>query len=132
MEKQTIQWHLMDAKGKVLGRLAIQIAKILQGKHRVEYQRHLAGNHDGVVVINVESITVTGNKDKQKVYTKYSGYPGGLKKVSFMEMKKKAPCEIIRHAVKGMLPKNKLQARMLRHLKIFEKEAPLSVLSMCK
>jgi large subunit ribosomal protein L13 len=131
MEKERIfKWHLMDAKGKVLGRLATSVARILQGKDRVAYQRHLAGGCDGVIIENASSIVVTGNKDRQKVYTRYSGYPGGLKKVSFMEMKQKKPCQIIYHAVKGMLPKNKLQAKMLRHLKIFENNAPLSFKNM--
>lgn len=111
-------WRLVDVEGKVLGRIASEIAKFLQGKHKVNYVPHLDMG-DYVVVINVKKVIITGKKAKNKIYTKYSGYPGGLRTIVFDELFKKNPTEIIRHAVSGMLPKNKLRDRRLARLYIF-------------
>lgn len=115
---QRERWFLFDAKKEVLGRLATKIAKILQGKHKPDFvpYREMA---DNVVVVNAARIQVTGRKEKQKIYTAYSGYPGGLKEVSLKEMRAKKPEFLIRHAVTGMLPKNKLQKARLKKLHIF-------------
>ncbi len=112
------EWHLFDANGEVLGRFATKIAKILQGKHKVNYVPYL-DNGDYVVVINASKIRLTGKKVKTKKYTKYSGYPGGLKVINFQTLFKKDPTEVIRHAVSGMLPKNKLRDERLKRLFIF-------------
>lgn len=111
-------WHLVDARGKILGRLATQIAQLLMGKSKTYFSRHLDGG-DYVVVINAENIVTTGKKGEQKIYTRYSGYPGGLKKQTLNELKATRPEEVIRHAVAGMLPKNKLRKRMLSRLHIY-------------
>ena len=112
------KWWLVDADGKVLGRMASRIAKILQGKHKPNYSPYLdAGDH--VIVINAEKVLLTGKKVKQKVYYRHSGYPDGLKKIKFLEMLNKNPEMIIIQAVKGMLPHNKLGRAMLRKLKVY-------------
>lgn len=111
-------WFLFDAKGEILGRLATKIAKILQGKHKSDFvpYREMA---DHVVIINAAKVAVTGKKEKQKIYTFYSGYPGGLKKIKLAEMRVKKPEFIILHAVAGMLPKNKLAKLRLKKLHIY-------------
>ena len=114
-------WHLIDAKGKILGRLASEIAKLLVGKSKPYFVRHLDCG-DFIVVINAKEILVTGNKERQKVYTRYSGYPGGLHKQTFEKLINKRPTEVIKHAVLGMLPKNKLQDRAMTRLYIFSDE----------
>ena len=114
-------WHLVDVKGKVLGRVATQIATLLQGKHKVNYVPYLDVG-DYVVVINAKHVKVTGKKAKQKVYTRYSGYPGGLKKETFEQLMQRNPAKVIEHAVSGMLPKNKHRKRRLRRLFVFEGE----------
>ncbi len=111
-------WYLVDAGGRVLGRIATQIASILKGKHKVAYSPHV-DTGDGVVVINSGKIRVTGKKSQQKVYKRFSGYPGGLKLETFESLFKRRPHEVLRHAVKGMLPKNKLGSRMIKRLKIY-------------
>ena len=111
-------WHLFDAKGKILGRFVSDITKYLIGKHKPSYVSYLDMG-DYVVVINASNVHLTGKKEKSKVYSRYSGYPGGLKQVSFEEMKEKKPEEIIRHAVMGMLPKNKLRDRRITRLFVF-------------
>lgn len=111
-------WHLFDAKRKILGRLATEIAPILRGKQKPNFVSHLDCG-DYVVVINAKEIKVTGKKEKQKIYSHYSGYPGGLKKKTLEELRKTKPEEIILHAVSGMLPKNKLRDRLLTRLYIF-------------
>jgi len=114
-------WHLIDAKDQILGRLATRIARLLSGKDKVEYVPYLdLGDH--VVVINAKEVAVTGKKERQKVYYRHSGYPGGLKAETLWELRERRPEEIIRRAVKGMLPKNKLQKSMLRRLHIFAGE----------
>lgn len=112
-------WHLVDVSGKHLGREIPGIAKFLQGKHKVSYVQNLDMG-DYVVVINAKDVQLTGKKDSQKEYTYFSGYPGGLKTVAFKEMIKRNPKEVIRHAVSGMLPKNKMRDPRLARLYIFE------------
>ena len=110
-------WHVIDADGKTLGRLASEIAIILQGKHKSTYVPYL-NTGDYVIVINAGKIRVTGNKAKQKIYYRYSGYHGGLKETSLAEVLKKSPTKALQHAVKGMLPKNTIGRRMLSRLKL--------------
>lgn len=112
------RYYLIDAQGKTLGRLATFIARLLMGKDRPDYTPHVDSGA-GVIVINAEKVRVTGKKAEQKLYKRYSGYPGGLKLIKFKDMLERKPEEIIRHAVKGMLPKNKLQKRRLARLKIY-------------
>jgi len=114
----TRKWYLVDAEGKVLGRLATRIAMILRGKTKAIYTPHVdTGDH--VIVINASKVAVTGRKLKQKLYRTYSGYPGGLKEKNLETMLKKKPEEVIIRAVKGMLPHNKLGRKMLRKLKVY-------------
>ena len=110
-------WHVIDADGKTLGRLASEIAIILQGKHKSAYVPYL-NTGDYVIVINAGKIRVTGNKASQKIYYRHSGYHGGLKEISLAEMLKKSPTKALQHAVKGMLPKNTIGRRMLSRLKL--------------
>ena len=111
------EWHIFDASGKVLGKLATQIAGLLMGKHKPIFSRHL-DTGDFVVVINAEKIYVTGNKAKQKLYYRHSGYPGGLKSISLERMLETHPTRVIEYAVKGMLPHNRLQAKMMKRLRV--------------
>ncbi len=111
-------WYLIDAKDQVLGRVSTKIARLLTGKDKVEYVPYLDVG-DYVVVINAAEVAVTGKKEKQKTYYRHSGYPGGLRSETLEELRKRRPEEIIRRAVKGMLPKNKLQKSMLKRLYIF-------------
>jgi len=112
------KWVLVDAQGKTLGRLASEIAKILRGKHRPDYTPNtLTG--DFVVVVNAEKIRLTGNKLQQKVYTRYSGYPGGLRSINAATLLERHPERVLQHAVKGMLPKGPLGRRMLKRLKVY-------------
>ncbi len=118
------KWIIIDAKGKVLGRLASSIAKILQGKNKASYSPNfLCG--DNVVVINARYVKITGKKLKNKIYDKYSGYPGGRKEITLERLMDKNPTKVIYYAVKGMLPKNLLAKKMLRMLKIYPQEAHL-------
>ena len=112
------EWHVFDASGEVLGRLATRIAGLLMGKHKPIFSRHL-DTGDYVVVINAEKISVTGNKVKQKLYYRHSGYPGGLKSISLERMMQTHPTRVIEYAVKGMLPNNRLRAKMLKRLRIY-------------
>jgi large subunit ribosomal protein L13 len=111
-------WHVIDASGKVLGKLATEAAQLIMGKHKPTYSRHLDVG-DYVVVTNAKQIVLTGNKAQQKVYYHHSGYPGGLKTVTFEKMMAEKPAWVIEHAVKGMLPKNRLGAAMLKKLKVY-------------
>ena len=111
------EWHLVDASDKVLGRVATQIARLLMGKHKPLFARHMDVG-DYVVVINAEKVSVTGNKLKQKFYHRHSGYPGGLKSVSLEKMLETHPTRVIKHAVRGMLPTNRLRARMMTRLRL--------------
>lgn len=112
------KYYLIDAEGKILGRLATFIAQLLMGKDKPDYTPHVDSGA-GVIVINAEKIKVSGKKLEQKFYNRYSGYPGGLKQVKLKEMLKNRPEEVIRHAVRGMLPKNRLLKRRIARLKIY-------------
>ena len=111
-------WYLVDAEGKVLGRLAAEIARRLRGKHKPVYTPHI-DTGDFIVVVNAEKITLTGNKLKKKVYYRHSGYPGGMKGITFEKLMEKAPERAIELAVKGMLPKGPLGRSMYRKLKVY-------------
>ena len=112
------QWHLIDAKDQILGRLAVEVAKKLSGKDKPNFIPYLDLG-DFVVVTNAGQVKVTGKKAMQKKYYRHSGYPGGLKIETFDEMFKVRPQDLIRHAVWGMLPNNKLRSKMVTRLKIF-------------
>jgi len=112
------QWHVVDASDKVLGRLATQIASLLMGKHKPLFSRNMDIG-DFVVVINTDKVRVTGNKAKQKLYYRHSGYPGGLKSISLEKMMQTHPTRVIEYAVKGMLPQNRLRARMMKRLRVY-------------
>jgi large subunit ribosomal protein L13 len=115
---RTRDWVVVDATGQTLGRLATQIADVLRGKRKPEYTPHI-DTGDFVIVINAERIVVTGNKRADKRYYRHSGYPGGLKSRTFQEMIDRRPEEIIRIAVKGMLPRNRLARRQITKLKVY-------------
>jgi large subunit ribosomal protein L13 len=117
-EELKYQWYLVNAEGKVLGRLASELAKILRGKHKPTFTPHL-DTGDFVVVVNAEKVGLTGKKLKDKIYYRHTGYPGGIKEVSAEKLLAKKPTEVIRRAVKGMLPKNSLGRQMLRKLKVY-------------
>jgi len=111
-------WFVVDADGQVLGRLATRIARVLIGKDKATFTPFLdCGDH--VVVINAERVKLTGNKIDQKVYRRHSGYPGGLKEIPVRSLMQKRPEEVIREAVLGMLPKNKLRARRAKKLRVY-------------
>ena len=112
------QWHVIDASDKVLGKLATQAASLLMGKHKPVFTRNL-DTGDFVVIINADKIRVSGNKARQKLYYRHSGYPGGFKSVSLEEMMQTKPTRVIEHAVKGMLPHTRLGASMLKKLKVY-------------
>ena len=114
-------WHLFDAKKVVLGRFITDVAARLIGKHKTQYSTHLDVG-DNVVVINAQETRVTGRKAQQKVYTRYSGYPGGLKEVSYERLKQKDSRKIIENAVSGMLPKNKLRKQRMRRLHVYSND----------
>ena len=117
-EDRSPEWHVIDASGKVLGRLATHVADVLRGKDRPEYTPH-TDSGDYVVIINCDKIVLTGNKWKDKIYRSYSGWRSGLKERSAREVFEKDPTRIIRAAVKGMLPKNKLNRQIIKKLKIY-------------
>ncbi len=112
------EWHLVDAENQVLGRLAAQIAHRLRGKHKPEFAPHM-DNGDFIVVVNCEKIRVTGNKAADKMYYRHSGYVGGLKTTSLEDLLATKPHLVLMHAVKGMLPKNRLGRAMLKKLRIY-------------
>ena len=112
------KWHLIDAEDKILGRLASKIAVLLRGKHKPIFTPHMDAG-DYVVVVNADKVAVTGDKLEKKIYYHHSGYVGGLKKTPAKEMLRKRPKNLIRFAVKGMLPKNSLGRRQLTKLKIY-------------
>ncbi len=117
-ENRQRDWYVVDAEGKTLGRLATQIADALRGKRKPEYTPH-CDTGDFVVVINAEKISVTGNKRADKKYYRHSGYPGGIKERTLSEMLERRPEEVIRLAVKGMLPRNRLARKQLTKLKVY-------------
>jgi large subunit ribosomal protein L13 len=112
------QWYVVNAEGKVLGRLASELAKILRGKHKPAYTPHV-DTGDFVVVVNAGKVSLTGKKMKDKIYYHHTGYPGGIKEMSAEKLLAKKPAEMIRMAVRGMLPKNSLGRQMLRKLKVY-------------
>jgi large subunit ribosomal protein L13 len=112
------KWYIVDAAGKPLGRVASQVATVLRGKHKPEYTPHVdTGDH--VIVINCDKIVLTGRKLDQKFYYHHSGYPGGLRKTSYREMMAKKPLFVMRKAVQGMLPKNRLGRQMIKKLRLY-------------
>lgn len=119
-KKQDVErtWYLIDASGKVLGRLASHVAAVLRGKTKAIYTPHV-DTGDYVVVINAEKIRLTGKKMENKVYHRHSGYPGGLKSTSAKAVLATKPEKLLKHAVKGMLPKNPLGRKMFRKLKVY-------------
>jgi large subunit ribosomal protein L13 len=114
----TREWYLVDAEGKTLGRLATQIADTLRGKRKPQYTPHV-DTGDFVIVVNADKIQVTGNKLDQKRYYRHSGYPGGLRSRTLREQLERRPTEVLRVAVKGMLPKNRLARQQITKLKIY-------------
>jgi large subunit ribosomal protein L13 len=114
----TREWYLVDAEGKTLGRLATQIADTLRGKRKPQYTPHV-DTGDFVIVVNADKIQVTGNKLDQKRYYRHSGYPGGLRSRTLREQLERRPTEVLRIAVKGMLPKNRLARQQITKLKIY-------------
>lgn len=114
-------WHVVDVKGKILGRISGEIAKLLIGKQKPYFVSHLDCG-DYVVVVNAKGVAVTGRKEVQKKYYRHSGYPGGLKVETLNKLRERKPQDIIIHAVKGMLPQNKLRDRMLGRLFVFAGE----------
>tara|TARA_B100000029_G_C17456481_1_gene916905 strand:+ start:807 stop:1238 length:432 start_codon:yes stop_codon:yes gene_type:complete len=111
-------WHFVDAKDQTLGRLASSIAQILRGKNKVNFTPNLDMS-DFIVVINAEQIILTGNKENSKEYWRHTGYPGGQKIISYKKMLEEHPDRVIKNAVKGMLPHNKLGRKLLKHLKVY-------------
>jgi large subunit ribosomal protein L13 len=117
-EKVEKRWYLIDANGKVLGRLASEIAKILRGKKKAIFSPHV-DTGDFVIVVNAEKVKLTGDKLKGKLYYHHSGYPGGLKAIAAEKLLANKPEELLRRAVKGMLPKNKLGSKVFTKLKVY-------------
>ncbi|WP_026957950.1 MULTISPECIES: 50S ribosomal protein L13 [Aliagarivorans] len=111
-------WYVVDAEGKTLGRIATEIASRLRGKHKAEYTPHV-DTGDYIIVVNAEKVAVTGKKASDKIYHSHTGYPGGLKSISFEKLIEKAPERVIQSAVKGMLPKGPLGRAMFRKLKVY-------------
>jgi len=116
--EHTARWYLVDAEGKILGRLARDIAMVLMGKHNPQYSPHFLSG-DGVIVVNCEKVRVTGRKAETKTYARYTGYPGGHREDSFQEWLEEHPERILQKAVQRMLPKNKLARQMLKRLKVY-------------
>jgi len=123
VKKEDIQrdWHLVDARGRVLGELATEVAGLLMGKNKVKFSRHLDVG-DNVVVINAAHVKVTGNKKQDKYYYRHSGYPGGFKAESLEKVLEKQPQRVIEHAVRGTLPRNKLGESMIGKLRVYAGE----------
>ncbi len=115
------KWFVIDAKDKVLGRIAVETARILRGKHKPQFAPHM-DTGDFVIIINASKVRLTGKKLQQKVYYTHSGYPGGLKSTKAEKMLKEKPDRVIRHAVRGMLPKNTIGRAQLTKLKIYADE----------
>lgn len=118
MKNMNRKYHLFDAENKVLGRLATEVAKVLSGRNNIDYVPHIDSG-DFVVIINASKVRVTGKKETDKIYHKFSGYPGGISSISFKDLIKKDPAKVIQNAVYGMLPKNKLRDKMMLRLNIF-------------
>ena len=112
-------WYVIDAEGQTLGRLATEAATLLRGKHKPTFTPFL-DTGDYVIIINAEKVEVTGKKRKDKIYRHYTGFPGGVREVSFEKLLEKKPEEIVRHAVKGMMPNGRLGRQMFKKLKVFK------------
>ncbi|KFZ29027.1 MULTISPECIES: 50S ribosomal protein L13 [Pseudidiomarina] len=117
---ETVQrdWYVIDAEGKTLGRLATEVARRLRGKHKPEYTPHV-DTGDYIIIVNAEKVAVTGRKAQNKIYYSHSGYPGGIKEISFEKLIAKKPEMVIQKAVKGMLPRGPLGRAMFRKLKVY-------------
>ena len=111
-------WYIVDADGKVLGRLAAELARRLRGKHKAEFTPHV-DTGDYIVVVNADKLRVTGNKARDKIYHRHSGYPGGIYSTSFEKLHARHPTRVLEKAVKGMLPKGPLGYAMLRKMKVY-------------
>ena len=111
-------WYVIDAEGQTLGRLATEIARLLRGKNKPQYTPHI-DTGDFVVVVNAEKVTVTGKKAEQKVYYRHTGYPGGLKETSYEVMLDRKPTEVLRKAIRGMMPKTRLARQQFKKLKLY-------------
>jgi len=115
----TSSWHIIDAEGQVLGRLATRVAVVLMGKHKPDYTPFLkTGDH--VIVVNAEKVRLTGKKEDQKMYYRHSGYPGGIKAISARHQREKFPERLVENAVSGMLPKNKVGNQLTARLKVYK------------
>lgn len=112
------QWHVVDAAGKTLGRLSTEVANVLRGKHKVTYAPHV-DNGDFVIVLNADKVRLSGNKENQKLYQDYTGYPGGLKKVNAAVVRERKPERIVRQAVWGMIPRTRQGRQVIRRLKVY-------------
>jgi large subunit ribosomal protein L13 len=121
-DELTKEWFVVDASGQTLGKLAVQVANILRGKHKPTFTPHVDAG-DFVVVINAEKIVVSGKKEDQKKYYRHSGYPGGFRTVVYKDLQAKHPDRIISKAVKGMLPHNRLGRQLIKKLKVYAGEA---------
>jgi len=123
IKKQEVvkKWYLIDADDQVLGRVASRVASILRGKHKATYTPHVDMG-DNVIIINADKVKLTGTKPFKKVYYRHSGYPGGLRETSYLEMMQKDPTFALKNAIKGMLPHNRLGRRQLLHVKIYAGE----------
>ncbi|MEW5762945.1 MAG: 50S ribosomal protein L13 [Bacillota bacterium] len=112
------KWYVIDAAGKTLGRLAAQVARILRGKHKPVFTPHVdTGDH--VIIVNAEKVVLTGKKPRQKMWYRHSGYPGGLRATNYATLMKTKPEEVVRKAIVGMLPHNRLGARMAKKLRVY-------------
>lgn len=120
-EDADVKWYVVDAKDQVLGRLAAKVARVIRGKHKPVFTPNM-DTGDFVVIINADQIKMTGKRELQKTYFHYSGYPGGAKFKSFGELVEKNPEFVIEHAVKGMLPKNRLGKKLIKKLKVYAGE----------
>src|SRR5687768_12088331 len=115
------RWHVIDANGKVLGRVATLAARLLQGKHKATYTPYIdTGDH--VVILNAESVKLTGRKEDQKIYRRHSGFEGGLREERAVDVRKRRPIRLVEEAVRGMLPKTKMGDAMYRKLKVYAKD----------
>lgn len=120
-EKTQPKYILFDAKGKILGRLATEIARVLSGKGKVDFESHIGGS-DWAIVINSDKVRLSGEKASKKIYWRHSGYPGGIYKETFADLVKRDSTKVIFSAVEGMLPKNKLSSKALKRLRVFKDE----------
>ncbi len=112
------KWYVVDAEGKTLGRMASAVAAILRGKNKPTYTPHVDCG-DYVIIINADKVAVTGKKRQDKIYKRHTGYPGGLRELTFEQLMEKHPEEVVRHAVKGMMPNGKLGRKMFKKLKVY-------------